>query len=402
MALNFSSCSVFPTPFIHSDDESSCAGFKKSPLNSLPDSEFADAEWMFDPADLLPDDPFGMGLDGSMEAAIASFIEANGGDLFEWTLMNSPEFQFYHDGWLEEEHSWVEDAFSWLSVPKIQNEQSSLDIGESSKCNHEETCHGNEGLPHEAFVFVLEHLNFQDLLSVEGVCRSLHAAVRCDFLLWSCLHMDSPLSEKLTDDALLRLAQRFQGNLQCLSLSGCSKITNDGLKRVLNICPMLRKLNVSGCVRLSVDGIISSLKEFQSQGVLGIQNLKLGKLFIVSTEQYSELKSLLCLDQLQLVQPQKSRFYHTYQLPHHCDDDCVLDFESCPLCGKYKLVYDCPSESCQVEVPKRCRACDFCISRCVQCGKCIKDHRYMETFCLEYLCSGCWSLPPLNEIEEEK
>lgn len=243
MALNFSSCSVFPTtPFIHSDDESSCAEW--SPLNSLPDSEFADAEWMLDPADLLPDDPFGMELDGSMQAAIASFIEANGGDLFEWTWMNSPEFQFYHDGCLEEEHSWMEDAFSRLPVPIIQDGQSSLDIGESSKCNHEETGRRNEGLPHEAFVFVLEHLNFQDLLSVEGVCRSLHSAVRCDFLLWTCLHLDSPLSEKLTDDALLRLAQRFQGNLQCLSLSGCSKITNDGLKRVLNICPMLRKVSM--------------------------------------------------------------------------------------------------------------------------------------------------------------
>ncbi|KAG6518820.1 hypothetical protein ZIOFF_022301 [Zingiber officinale] len=95
----------------------------------------------------------------------------------------------------------------------------------------------------------------------------------------------------------------------------------------------------------------------------GIQHLKLGKLFVVSEEQYGELKSLLCLDQLQHSQPQKSRFYHTCRLSHHCDDNCVLDFDLCPFCEKYKLVYDCPSESCQVQGPKGCRACDVCISR---------------------------------------
>ncbi|XP_042469710.1 F-box protein SKIP14-like isoform X1 [Zingiber officinale] len=408
MALSFPFWFVFSTPFIHTDDESSRAGCKRSPLN-IPleigngygymggirgDSDLVDVEWMFDPVDLLPDDPFGMGLDDSMEAAIASIFEASGGDLFGWTLLNLPEFQFYHGDLFEEQHSWVQDTFSGDGQPIV-------DVEPPSRCIHEETYCGNEGLLHDAFLYSLGHLNLQDLLSVEGVCRSLRVAVQSDHLLWRCIHLDSPLSEKFTDDVLVRFAQRSQGNLQCLSLSGCSKITNDGLKRVLDISPKLRKLNVSGCVRLSLDGIINDLKEFQSQGMPGIQHLKLGKLFVVSEEQYGELKSLLCLDQLQHSQPQKSRFYHTCRLSHHCDDNCVLDFDLCPFCEKYKLVYDCPSESCQVQGPKGCRACDVCISRCVQCGKCIRDSRYMETFCLEYLCSGCWSLPPSNEREEK-
>ena len=150
------------------------------------------------------------------------------------------------------------------------------------------------------------------------------------------------------------------------------------------------QLSVAGCVRLSLDGIINNLKAFRSQGTPGIEHLKLGRLFSISGEQFGALKLLLGIDQHQQAQAQKPRFYHTSDSSLVCDDDCVIDVEMCPVCQKYKLVYDCPSEGCQEKGPKHCRACDFCIARCIQCGKCIKDCMYVETFCLEYLCSGCW------------
>lgn len=164
---------------------------------------------------------------------------------------------------------------------------------------------------------------------------------------------------------------------------------------------MVVQLRVPGCVRLSLDGIINTLKTLQLQGTPGIQHMTLGRLFSVSEQQFGELKLLVGKDQ----QPQvkKPRFYHTGQSSFSTDDDRVIDIEVCPECLKYKLVYDCPSDSCQGNGPRQCRACDVCIPRCIHCGKCIKDCRYVETFCLDYLCSDCWREPPggRESIEEK-
>lgn len=96
---------------------------------------------------------------------------------------------------------------------------------------------------HPAIGFALGHLGVRDLLSVERVCRSLNSAVRGDPLLWKSIHIDQPINEKITDDALLQLTRRAQGNLQCLSLMDCTRITDDGLKRVLESNPKLTKVS---------------------------------------------------------------------------------------------------------------------------------------------------------------
>jgi hypothetical protein len=67
------------------------------------------------------------------------------------------------------------------------------------------------GFPHEAIFFTLSYLRLQDLFSVERVCKSLRAAVKNDVLLWRHLHVDNPLSKKLTNDTLLQLSARAQG-----------------------------------------------------------------------------------------------------------------------------------------------------------------------------------------------
>lgn len=166
---------------------------------------------------------------------------------------------------------------------------------------------------------------------------------------------------------------------------------------------MAVQLRVPGCVRLSLDGIISILKELKLQGMLGIQHLTLGRLFSVSEQHFGELKFLLGKDLHEQPQARKPRFYHTSRSSLGYDDDCVIDIEMCPECQKYKLVYCCPSESCLGKGPRQCRACDVCIPRCIHCGKCIKDCKYVETFCLDYLCSDCWKEPLVErESIEEK
>ncbi|CAH1429533.1 unnamed protein product [Lactuca virosa] len=208
------------------------------------------------------------------------------------------------------------------------------------------------GEPHEAFVLALSYLQTRDLLLVERVCRSLCSTIRNDSLLWRNLHIDQPLNERITDDILVQLTNRAEGNLQCLSLIKCPKITDDALKRVLKTNPKLTKLSVPGCTRLTIEGILNNLKSFNSIAESGgIKHIR--------TES---------------------------------DDDRAIDVEVCPRCQNLRLVYDCPGDSCQEkkdECPDFCRACIICIPRCCECGRCVHNSEYEETFSLEYLCSEC-------------
>ncbi|XP_065873713.1 F-box protein SKIP14 [Euphorbia lathyris] len=250
---------------------------------------------------------------------------------------------------------------------------------------------GDGGSPHAALAFSLSYLGVRDLLVVEQVCKSLRCTVRSDPLLWRSIHIDQPLNEKITDDVLLQLTNRAQGNLQCLSLVECPRITDDGLKKVLDTNPRLTTLSVPGCTKLSIEGIVTSLKAFRTTGMQGVKHLRIGGLYGVTQKHFEELKFLLGVDERDQQNPRKPHFYRRGNFYLSCDDDCIIDIEACPRCQNLRLVYDCPAEGCQQKdnSPQTCRACTLCIARCVQCGRCINDSEYEETFCLELLCSDC-------------
>ncbi|KAJ9169387.1 hypothetical protein P3X46_017589 [Hevea brasiliensis] len=251
---------------------------------------------------------------------------------------------------------------------------------------------GDAGSPHAAFAFALGYLGVRDLLVVEMVCKSLRSTVRNDPLLWRSIHIDQPLNDKITDDVLLQLTNVAQGNLQCLSLIECPRITDDGLKHVLQNNPRLIKLSVPGCTRLSIEGIVSSLKAFKTMGTQGVKHLRIGGLYGVTQKHFEELMLLLGTDKHMQQNAHKPHFYHRGNFYLSCEDDRTIDIEVCPRCQNLRLVYDCPAEGCQQKEhsTQACRACTLCILRCVQCGRCINDNEYVETFCLELLCSDCW------------
>ncbi|KAJ8773586.1 hypothetical protein K2173_005832 [Erythroxylum novogranatense] len=267
-------------------------------------------------------------------------------------------------------------------------------------------CSDEDGeAPHTAFGFALGFLGVRDLLVVEAVCKSLRSTVRSDSLLWRSIHIDQPLNEKITDDVLLHLTNRAQGNLQCLSLVECPRITDDGLKRVLEGNPRLTKLSVPGCTRLSIEGIVSSLKAFKIVAIQGIKHLRIGGLYGVTQKHFEELKCLLGIDNQVPQNARKPLFYHRGNFYLSCEDDRPIDIEMCLRCQNLRLVYDCPANTCQgKEHPSQvCRACTLCIARCVQCGRCINDSEYEETFCLELLCSDCWKhLQKCQEKQDRK
>lgn len=166
----------------------------------------------------------------------------------------------------------------------------------------------------------------------------------------------------------------------------------------------LMQLSIPGCLRLSVEGLINSLKALKLPGMPGLKTLKLGRLFIASPEQFDELRFLVGADELHQLKARKLKFYHHSISSLVCDDDddSPIDIEMCSICQKCRLVFDCSLESCRSKGPEQCRACNACIPRCVQCGRCISNCEYVETFCLEYVCSTCWKKTSLSEDMQER
>lgn len=345
--------------------------------NEFCENRGGSGDWI-DPVDLLPVDPFGMELGTNLAAAIAGWIE----DLN--ALENIVSIAGFYD---------CELYNCNMSHGKASSSCDSFDYTIADDLIGGEEDHKNY-VPHEGLMLSLSYLGVEDLLSVDRVCKSLHFAVQNDWWLWRCVHIDSPLNGKIDDDALERLCSKAQGRLQCLSLNECSRITDDGLRNVLESNPMLGKLSISGCMRLSVEGLISSLKAFKTSSITGIQTLKLGKQFRISSEEYEALQLLVGGNGSKAAKPYTPRFYHIGESSTACDnEDRALDIELCSGCQKYKLIFDCPSENCQRK-KEQCRACDKCIERCVKCGRCVKDCSFVETFFIEIICADCWKQTP--------
>ncbi|KAF2292844.1 hypothetical protein GH714_029309 [Hevea brasiliensis] len=340
--------------------------------------------------DLLPSDPFGMDISTTF-TAITGWLEDlevdYGGYGRDQVATSDGNYQLF-----------AGLNFIWNNAMRFQAfpENVGFDNGLNAV---------GLGSPHAAFAFALGYLGVRDLLVVEMVCKSLRSTVRNDPLLWRSIHIDQPLNDKITDDVLLQLTNVAQGNLQCLSLIECPRITDDGLKHVLQNNPRLIKLSVPGCTRLSIEGIVSSLKAFKTMGTQGVKHLRIGGLYGVTQKHFEELMLLLGTDKHMQQNAHKPHFYQRGNFYLSCEDDRTIDIEVCPRCQNLRLVYDCPAEGCQQKEhsTQACRACTLCILRCVQCGRCINDNEYVETFCLELLCSDCWKqLQKCQEKQDSK
>ncbi|KAK6930880.1 F-box domain [Dillenia turbinata] len=383
-----------------------------------------------DIVDLLPSDPFGMDISTTMTALTGWLedleVDCNGygrgdfgsivGDnqLFAgWNFFWNNAMKFHalpgivvrgdkinadgtFDGYNNEERKLIgandfgsssnlDNFMSFRNEMGYQNGE--IPVGEAICLDDDR----DEGAPHAALHYALGYLGVRDLLAAERVCKAFCSIVQTDSLLWRNIHIDQPLNERITDDVLYQLTSRAQGNLQSLSLVDCTKITDDGLKRVLECNSKVTKLSVPGCTRLTIEGIVNSLKAFKTIAVSGIKHLRIAGLYGVTHKHFEELKLLLGVEDQMHQSVHKPHFYHSGHLYLPYDDDRAIDIEICPRCQNLRLVYDCPAEGCQMKehVAQECRACILCIARCVQCGHCINDSEYEETFCLEFLCSEC-------------
>lgn len=277
-----------------------------------------------------------------------------------------------------------------FSYGKYWNLGDTTDIDQGGINDH---CGDDGGNPSDALLLALGYLGLRDLLAVEKVCKALRDAVIGDPLLWRNINLDHPFCAKITNDILIKLTNRAQGHLHSLSLFHCSKITDAGLKHVLERNPNLSKLNVEGCARLTADGMLSNLKVWKTAGKTRLKYLGIYGLFGLTNKHIEELK--LLTGDSKLPTARKPRFFGGGQLRVIFDDDRAMDVEVCPKCQKLELVYDCPSESCQKKQSSSqlCRACTKCIARCFDCGFCLNNCDYVELLHFELLCLDCRRKP---------
>ncbi|KAJ6754369.1 F-BOX PROTEIN SKIP14-LIKE [Salix purpurea] len=214
------------------------------------------------------------------------------------------------------------------------------------------------GEPHDALFFALGYLGVKDLLVAERLCRSLRDAVRGDPMLWRRIHIDQPLSVKITDEALVKLTSRAQGagkqpkvdkgQYHCVilfldqyisinpsALKGLrASLTSDDSrlhKEQIRGGGVLGTLEFEGCVGLTIDGILCNLRILKSAGTLRIKHIRIGGLFGVTENRFEEFKSLLGMDHMH-PRAKTPQFHRVGQLYPSCDDDRAIDIEMCPKC----------------------------------------------------------------------
>ncbi|KAJ0449853.1 putative leucine-rich repeat domain superfamily [Helianthus annuus] len=296
-----------------------------------------------DIVDLLPSDPFGMDFDISITfTAITGWfgdLELEYGDRMRNKVVNHTEDYRLFAGF----------NFFWNSTMKFQ-------LFPTNLMYHDQHTKGFDRV--------------SESVVVTKCGESVNEFAVCPDVIGGDPHDAFPLNERITDDILVRLTNLAEGNLRFLSLIKCPKITDDGLRRVLETNPKSTKLFIPGCTRLGIE-------------TAGIKHIRTGGFYGITLDHYEQLNNLLGVQNNKHI----PHYYHRANLHVPCDNDRALDVEICPRCQNLRLVYDCPAGGCR---PKdECRACIICIPRCAECGRCVHNSEYEETFSLEYLSSEC-------------
>ncbi|KAL0408991.1 UNVERIFIED_CONTAM: F-box protein SKIP28 [Sesamum radiatum] len=256
----------------------------------------------------------------------------------------------------------------------------------------------SESAPNEALFFVLAYLPLFELLAMTRVCKSLREAINNDTLPWLKLVVDRPVNCRLSDDTLMEVASKAEGRLQVLVLINCVKITDDGLLWVIAQNPHVSKLHLPGCTSLSPGGVIKALK-LLTKNSHRIKSLKINGIYGVQKADLEVIHTLINHNQSQ--HKRNKIFCHEYKkfsTLKHIDTNCPVDLDVCPKCNEVRMVFDCPKVDCKKRQGRQCRGCEYCVTRCVECGICITESQELdEVSCSDTLCSDCWmKLPKCN------
>lgn len=261
------------------------------------------------------------------------------------------------------------------------------------------TC-SESGPPHDALFLVLAFLPVFELVSMSQVCKSLRDAVNNDTLPWINVIVEPPLNTRLSDDILMKITSKVNGQLRVLALKNCVKVTDDGLLKVVKENPLISKLYSPGCTSLTPEGLIKAVK-LLTKNNHRLKCLKITGIYNIKKEDLDTLHNLLDLNQAQ--QKKGKILYHEHEkcssLKHE-ETDCPIDVDVCPKCYEVGMVFDCPGVFCprkKQHLTIECRGCYHCIPRCDECGICITGQELAEAAWADALCLECWlQLPKCN------
>ncbi|XP_022146321.1 F-box protein SKIP28 [Momordica charantia] len=264
------------------------------------------------------------------------------------------------------------------------------------------------GPPHQAFFLVLSYLPLLELLSMSAVCVSLRDAVERDLLPWPHILVDGRLSSRLSDKILKRIVRKADGRLRTLALIKCFKISDSGLHKVVARNPLLCKLYVPGCTRLTPEGVVRAVKTL-SQHSHNLKSIMIGGIYNIENEHLEVLQYHLHINRSQQQQQQRLLCHEYIDRSKLLSDEYqpMIDVQICPKCNEILRVYDCSRESCKIKQEDKlqadCRACTGCIKRCEECGGCVDeaDYEVEEAVCACSLCTSCWlRLPKCNHCNK--
>ena len=96
---------------------------------------------------------------------------------------------------------------------------------------------------YKLLMIVLPYLHsLYEFISVSRVSPALRKAVRDQTMLWTKVVVEPPLSPRLTDVILWEFTSKSAGKLNTLILRKCRRVTNIGLRRVVDANPMIKKV----------------------------------------------------------------------------------------------------------------------------------------------------------------
>ena len=219
----------------------------------------------------------------------------------------------------------------------------------------------------------LQHLF--ELLAMSGVSQALRNAMKEDTLIWKQVIVEPPLSSRLTDDILWEFTSKSAGKLNTLILRKCSGVTQNGLRRVVDANPLIKKLIVTGCTELVPEGIIACVESLTKN------NHKLEALHINGVPGFTK--------------------DHLTKLSTYLPQEGAIDLEVCPKCHEVRVIPSCPRELCREGGNEReCRGCWYCVPRCMECQMCLgPDTEAEETACGgELLCLKCFQTLPTCRV----
>ncbi|CAI9096745.1 OLC1v1032955C1 [Oldenlandia corymbosa var. corymbosa] len=250
-----------------------------------------------------------------------------------------------------------------------------------------------DGFPHEALFLALSYLPVYELLVLNQVCRSFREALKNDILPWLNIVVGKPLNKRLNDDHLFNLTSKAQGRLHTLALLNCSRITDDGLLKVIAANPLITQLWLPGCTSLNPSGVIEAVKLLRRDNHR-LKCLKIRGIYNIKKEDLEILHQLIDDENLPM-QKEEMNLYHNYNdLSPFQQSGPAIDVDVCPRCDEVRGVFDCPRDSCrtmkQHQKVMECRGCKLCILRCEECGICIKEDDLVEVACADVLCLDCW------------